>query len=405
MIRKAEQVLINNDIDGKSTKPSPRLYPHQWFWDSCFIAIGYSHFDISRAKKEIKGILEGQWKNGMIPHIKFNPKAKNYYPSPKEWNIPEDKLTSGITQPAMLAIAVWDIYQKDKDKKFLREVFPFVKKYHEYLYKERGGGLIFIIHPWESGMDNTPVHDPGLNRVEIDKYIHLERHDKKVIDPSQRPSEEYYLRYMGLLKLFKENEYNIARIKEKSEFIVEDLLMNCIWCEANHCLSLIAKEIEEEYGKFLKWSKETKEIMRKKLFSKKFYYSYDVKAKRLIKKYSCMKFIPLFSGIATEEQAKIIFDLIDEFDLGYPIASYWPKASEFSEKLYWRGPVWININWFLIKGLKRYGYDAKAEEIRQKTIELIEKNGFFEYFNPKTGEGYGEDNFSWTAALYIDLKS
>jgi len=72
LIEKAVTVLRENDIDGRRTKASARLYPHQWLWDSCFIAIGYRHFDINRAMNEIRGLLEGQWLNGMTPHIIFN---------------------------------------------------------------------------------------------------------------------------------------------------------------------------------------------------------------------------------------------------------------------------------------------------------------------------------------------
>ena len=117
LTEKAKEVLIANDIDGYSTKPCPKLYPHQWLWDSCFIAIGYSHFNIERAKNEIRGVLMGQWDNGMIPHMRFNKEVKDYHPSPSTWGIPVDKLTSGITQPPMIAPVVWEIYKKDKDKK------------------------------------------------------------------------------------------------------------------------------------------------------------------------------------------------------------------------------------------------------------------------------------------------
>lgn len=45
----------------------------------------------------------------------------------------------------------------------------------------------------------------------------------------------------------------------------------------------------------------------------------------------------------------------------------------------------------------------QALRLMEKTIEIVQKNGFFEYFHPVTGEGHGSDNFSWTAALIIDL--
>ena len=39
----------------------------------------------------------------------------------------------------------------------------------------------------------------------------------------------------------------------------------------------------------------------------------------------------------------------------------------------------------------------------RKLIDLVKKNGFYEYFNSKTGKAYGAKNFSWTASLFLDL--
>ena len=44
-----------------------------------------------------------------------------------------------------------------------------------------------------------------------------------------------------------------------------------------------------------------------------------------------------------------------------------------------------------------------ANKIKEKTINLIKKNGFFEYYSFKTGKAFGASNFSWTASLFLDL--
>jgi hypothetical protein len=36
-------------------------------------------------------------------------------------------------------------------------------------------------------------------------------------------------------------------------------------------------------------------------------------------------------------------------------------------------------------------------------LGLVRQHGFFEYFNPQTGQGHGTDKFSWTAALLLDV--
>ena len=74
-----------------------------------------------------------------------------------------------------------------------------------------------------------------------------------------------------------------------------------------------------------------------------------------------------------------------------------------------RDSIWINLNWILYNGFKKYGLNKMAKRIKNDSIELISKHGFYEYFDPRKNRaglkktGYGGDNFSWTAALYIDL--
>jgi glycogen debranching enzyme len=73
------------------------------------------------------------------------------------------------------------------------------------------------------------------------------------------------------------------------------------------------------------------------------------------------------------------------------------------ERRYWQGPTWINTNWLIIDGLRRYGFHDHAAALQESTIELVAHNGFYEYFSPLDGRGAGTNNFSWTAALTLDM--
>jgi hypothetical protein len=61
------------------------------------------------------------------------------------------------------------------------------------------------------------------------------------------------------------------------------------------------------------------------------------------------------------------------------------------------------MNWFIIEGLRRYHYDALAETIQQDTLRLIEAGGYREYYDPRDGSGCGSADFSWSAALALEL--
>src|SRR5271156_4588033 len=106
----ARAILRANDRGGY-TVPTAGLYPYQWNWDAAFNALGWMSFDEPRAWREFDRLVEGQWEDGMVPHIVFHNFSGGYFPGPDVWRTRHDPPTSGITQPAVLATAVrrcWD---------------------------------------------------------------------------------------------------------------------------------------------------------------------------------------------------------------------------------------------------------------------------------------------------------
>ena len=71
-------------------------------------------------------------------------------------------------------------------------------------------------------------------------------------------------------------------------------------------------------------------------------------------------------------------------------------------KLVWRGPSWMNTNWYLARGLRRHGRAEIARHVEDRSGALVERDGFREYYNPTTGEGNGARDFSWTGVV-VDL--
>jgi hypothetical protein len=65
---RAAAVLHGNDA-GTWTKASALLYPHQWRWDSAFIAMGWAHLDVRRAMTELEGLFAAQWSTGMVRRL------------------------------------------------------------------------------------------------------------------------------------------------------------------------------------------------------------------------------------------------------------------------------------------------------------------------------------------------
>lgn len=139
------------------------------------------------------------------------------------------------------------------------------------------------------------------------------------------------------------------------------------------------------------------------------YLDFDLAADRPIHVYVAPSFVPLFAGIPDEERARRMVDGLKGPGFGLsdekiqPVPSYDRYGFGFAPIQYWRGPVWININWFLMRGLERYGHEREAARLRETIVDLCKEEGFYEYFDPLTGMGHGSDFFSWTAALLLDV--
>jgi glycogen debranching enzyme len=425
LMDRAKAILDGNRV-GRYTKPAPNLYPHQWSWDSAFIAIGYAHYDQPRAEDELRTLFQAQWSNGLVPHIVFNPQADRYFPNPEMWGtvgdprVPAGQLTSGIVQPPVHASAALHIFRyapdRERARAFLAEMFPHLRDWHAYLYRERdplGEGLVYIRHPWESGMDNSPLWDASLRRItpkpgEVPEY---RRVDTTIVDAADRPTNAEYDRYMYLVKLFADRGYDEARIYPDCPYLIQDVLFNTLLCQANRDLAEIARSLGEDAAPFEVWAERTARAVDTKCWDEvhAIYVDYDIVAGEHIPAHVAAGFAPLYASIPSAERAQRLYAFLNSpafFSLdesGYPVPSYNRQAPDYSPNRYWRGPVWLNVDWLLYHGLLRYGFDAYARRVRQAMIDLVQQSGFYEYFHPQTGQGHGTDQFSWTAALVLDM--
>jgi glycogen debranching enzyme len=116
--------------------------------------------------------------------------------------------------------------------------------------------------------------------------------------------------------------------------------------------------------------------------------------------------MPLYAGSVSQERAMQLVKLLENehtFGPAYPVPSVSLESFWFKPTCYWQGPTWVNTNWLIIDGLERYGFHDHASALRESTLEMVRTHGCYEYFDPRTGDPAGAPNFSWTAALAIDL--
>jgi mannosylglycerate hydrolase len=426
LVRQAKAVLDFN-WTGEYTMPGPRLYPHQWSWDSALIALAYSRYDQDRAVRELRHLFEAQWKNGQLPQIVFNPRFTNYFPGPNFWHAkespdaPDHHETSGVVQPPFHATAVLNVFRHAQNKagakEFLEYAFPKVKAWHDYLYRERdprGEGLVYIRHPWESGMDNNPMWDQIMQRLHLraEQIPPYRRADIHTVSTSDRPTSTAYDRFAYLVKFFADRDYDETRIRSDCPFLVQDVLFNSLLCKANRDLAEIGQVIGEDPSSYDELAEKTKGAINDKLWDEDrgIYLDYDFADGRPIRVYFGPNLAgPLYAGIPGQDRVRRVLDTLENDGFGLsdgnitPIPSYDLHGYGFSEERYWRGPVWININWFLMRGLEAYGYKEHAQRLRRTIVDLCQREGFHEYFNPTSGGGLGSILFSWSAALLLDV--
>ncbi len=376
-------------------------------------------------------LLRGQWANGMLPHMIFD-NALRYRQDRNIWRswinpfAPDDLTTSGITQPPIIAEAVVRIGEKlslPERRTWYQSVYPALLAHHQWLYKERDPhqeGLVLQIHPYEVGLDNTPpwldqLHEHNrpwwiafLEKSKLAVIINLFRRDTQHVPPGQRMTNIDGLLYLDVIRRLRRKRYSIDAILTRSLFAIEDLTFNSIFIRANHCFQHIATTIKQTIPEELEQAMTKSEKAFEQLWDPYTgqYYSRNFVTHKLIKEPTIAALMPLYSGAISQERAKQLVDMLKNkhlYGAKFPVPSVPLNSTWFKPLSYWQGPVWLNTNWMIIDGLKRYKFHEEAEQLMATTIEMVKTSGFYEYFSALNAEPAGASNFSWTAALTIDI--
>ncbi|MFI7410299.1 MGH1-like glycoside hydrolase domain-containing protein [Streptomyces sp. NPDC049627] len=421
---------------GTSTVPSRGLYPHQWSWDSAFIAIGLRHLSPLRAQTELETLLDAQWGDGRIPHIVFNPSVPldAYFPSPDFWRsstagraagAPRTVQTSGIVQPPVHALAAWLVHCADpglsRARGFLTRVYPRLAAWHRYLLHRRdlgGGGLASVVHPWEQGMDNSPCWDAPLSRVTPAPARSFRRADLDHGAAEDRPTDLDYGRYVRLATDYRSAGYRDGPGGRYGAgtggFAVEDPAFNALLIASEHALARIARELGATgTARHARAERLTAALIERMWDpAEGMFFCRDVRgegpAGELIPERSVSGLIPLLLPTLPRDITAALVRTAHgpHFGLGDTTRlapSYDLLGEAFDPHRYWRGPAWFNTAWLLERGLRTHGERRRADALRESALELADASDFAEYVDPYTGEACGATGFGWTAALTLDL--
>jgi glycogen debranching enzyme len=408
----AREVLAANDRGGY-TVPTAGLYPFQWNWDSAFVAMGFATFDPDRALTELERLVEGQWDDGMIPHIVFHAPSDSYFPGPEVWGTRHAVPTSGISQPPVLGLALRFVAARAgaSERPRIAALAHAAARSHAWWRRARdpeGIGLVAILHPWETGSDNSPAWDVAFARVPQTTTTTIRRRDTGHVDAAMRPRDEDYRRYIHLLDTYRGLGWEPAAMWRATPFRIAEVQVSAILCRAAQDLAALFDELGEAQaaaseralaahlaaGLEAAWRPALARFVSRDLIS-----GQDIIAP------TQAGFLPLLALDLDAARSEAMLAEMARWSagcaLGLPTTP--PGDPAFDAKRYWRGPVWAVVDWLLADGLRRNGRPDAAEALLRPLLDAIAREGFAEYFDPLTGAGLGGGRFSWTAAAWLVL--
>jgi glycogen debranching enzyme len=407
----AQEILRANDRGGY-TVPNANVYPFQWNWDSAFVALGFQTFDEARAWSELETLFLGQWDDGMVPHIVFHRRADGYYPGPAAWGTHHTPPTSGISQPPVAASAAQKLFRGARDAEAARarakELLPKLMAWHRWWHETRDpdrSGLVTCVHPWESGRDNLPDWDAPLAAVTPVVDVSALRKDLTHVSAAERPTHDFYNRVMTLVEQAKALGWDGVRIARESDFRVCDLGIQCILSRADRDLHDLAWALEDDAAatEIGHWIARSDAALGQLRADDGSFRSLDLRTHQLSPAVTSATFLPLYARAVDQQAASGLARLFERWlrEVRFAVPSTDPDFKGFDPQRYWRGPVWLVMNFMIADGFAAYGYSDIATRIRADSAELVRASGLREYFDPRNGDGLGGRDFSWSAAVVL----
>jgi glycogen debranching enzyme len=409
---RARELLLRNVKDGYSRllgkhycyiAPSPKTYPFQWFWDTCFHVIVLARLgEHDLAKRHLRSLFSMQEENGFVGHMIFwnqvLPKRRSDVMQARPSFESLRPHMSALIQPPFAAQALHTLYEACGDRVYLGELYAQVRRHHDWLAENRdfdGDGLLTIISPFESGMDWKPSYDPVLGY-------------EKRATPRRLYTASLYWKAVGVdLHNFLAG-YDLQRIKERGPFRVKDAGINAIYAVDLHCMEKLAALVGDDPGVFAQRRRRLLASMMRLMFDADAAAFFDVQepGSKKLRILTPTVFFPL----AIEElDSAVAGKVIDthlanpaEFAAPLPVPSVAMNEPSFfrgETPFIWRGPTWAVSNWFLYHALKKRGALSHATSLRRSLSTLVAKSGFREYYDPISGEGQGAEEFTWSTLL------
>jgi hypothetical protein len=373
------------------TCPATPRYRHQWHWDSCFHAIAWCRHDVQRAREELRTVLRGGRADGFVPHTVFWHNHPRWRRAPlyATQRVRGNRHTTTIGPP-LLPFA-WErvAAASGDDPGFATESLHALEAHLDWLARERdvdGDGLISIILPDESGLDDSPKYDPVYG-----PYAHY------------RPG---YFRLVARYGRLGWSAHEIAAVHEEH---VED-----VWVNVAYALSLRAMARLAGDDAYARRADTVEAALLERSLDPATGLFFDLagRGERAVRVSTWSALSPLMLDTLPEDVRRRLVEehLLDprRYRAAFGIPSVAMDEPSFRPGFdlwrTWRGPSWMNVAWMLAPAMRELGYDEDADRIAAGMAGAVHRGGLREYYDPRTGSGLAARGFSWSA-LVADLDS
>jgi hypothetical protein len=349
------------------TVPNRRKYPWMWLWDSCFHAIAWSRLGDPRGVKELETVLSVQLPNGFVPHMGYLTKPEA---SLALWHCPG---RSDITQPPMYGHALRVLAARGFG---VEHLYRAATAGLEYLFEHRrdpSSGLIRVLHPWETGCDDSPRWD-GLQTARFSERRWNKRKRELVSSIRLRdgvawtnPGFDVGSAGFSALVAFNARELGEATANEEllSKASALAKAIDSHWVDSRRTWSDVClagprgtstvRTLDALFGVLVSDNRHHLDGAFAEIFGRHSFWR---------------AFGP--SGTASDEP------------------SYDPGA-------YWRGDAWPQELYLIMVAARRQGRHTQARQLAEKLVAGCIVSGYAERWNSDTGAGLGAIPQGWAA--------
>ena len=345
--------------------PHRDVYPHQWLWDSCFHAIAWSAFGDVRGRRELEGVFALRLEDGMVPHMRYAGPTISRGPLAN---------ASSFTQPPVFAHAAAVLGYAGKAHVLWTQVAAGLD--FLWSYRRTADGLLYIVHPWESGADDSPRWDSWVGTSAWDRQ-RWGAFDRAVLAATEY-SEAGSARMNGIFEAAPA-AFNAIAAHAAAE--LASSTGDETWQARGHELAVAVDELLWDEDEAL-WSDAA------------------------ITGGGASVAVPTLDGVLgalgtddADKAARALHQLSDpdRFAAPYGATFVARRHPVYDPAGYWRGSSWPQLNYLTWVALRRWGAEEGAVRLARASRQGAVTSGFSEHWNPETGAAAGATPQTWAA--------